>query len=62
MDALTGRGADLIVIDDPHKLSDAESDKKREHVSEIYRNTILSRMDDPENGAIVIVMQRIALQ
>jgi predicted phage terminase large subunit-like protein len=32
-----------------------------EHVSEIYRNTILSRMDDPENGAIVIVMQRIHL-
>ena len=58
---LTGRGADLIVIDDPHKLSDAESDKKLEHVGEIYRNTILSRMDDPENGAIVIVMQRIGL-
>ena len=30
---LTGRGADLIVVDDPHKLSDAESDKKLEHVS-----------------------------
>jgi predicted phage terminase large subunit-like protein len=57
--SLTGRGGDIIIIDDPLKLSDAESDTKREHVNATYRNTIQSRLDDNENGAIVIVMQRL---
>jgi predicted phage terminase large subunit-like protein len=57
--SLTGRGGDIIIIDDPLKLSDAESDSKREHVNDTYRNTIQSRLDDNENGAIVIVMQRL---
>ena len=57
--SITGRGGDIIVIDDPLKLSDAESYIKREHVNDIYRNTIQSRLDDNENGAIVIVMQRL---
>ena len=57
--SLTGRGGDIIIIDDPLKLSDAESDNKREHVNETYKNTIQSRLDDNENGAIVIVMQRL---
>ena len=57
--SVTGRGGDIIIIDDPLKLSDAESDIKREHVNDTYRNTIQSRLDDNENGAIVIVMQRL---
>ncbi len=57
--SITGRGGDIIIIDDPLKLSDAESDNKREHVNDTYRNTIQSRLDDNENGAIVIVMQRL---
>jgi predicted phage terminase large subunit-like protein len=56
--SVTGRGGDIIIIDDPLKLSDAESDIKREHVNETYRE-IPSRLDDNENGAIVIVMQRL---
>ena len=57
--SITGRGGDIIIIDDPLKLSDAESDIKREHVNDTYRNTIQSRLDDNENGAIIIVMQRL---
>jgi predicted phage terminase large subunit-like protein len=57
--SLTGRGGDIIIIDDPLKLSDADSDTKRQHVNDTYRNTIQSRLDDNENGAIVIVMQRL---
>jgi predicted phage terminase large subunit-like protein len=56
--SVTGRGGDIIIIDDPLKLSDAESDSKREHVNDTYRNTIQSRLDD-QNGAIIIVMQRL---
>jgi predicted phage terminase large subunit-like protein len=56
---MTGLGGNIIIIDDPHKLSDAESDKRLSHVNEVYRNTIQSRLNDPENGAIIIVMQRL---
>ena len=57
--AITGRHADIIIIDDPLKAADASSKNKREHVNEIYRNTIVSRLNDERTGAIVIVMQRL---
>lgn len=57
--ALTGRGADIIIIDDPLKAADAFSNSKREHVNEVYRNTIVTRLNDKRTGAIVIVMQRL---
>ena len=57
--ALTGRGADIIVIDDPIAALAALSQKAREHVRLWYFNTLLSRLDDKQNGAIVLVMQRL---
>ncbi|MBU3888572.1 phage terminase large subunit [Methylosinus sp. KRF6] len=56
---LTGRGGDLIVIDDPLKAADAHSEPKREAVNAWFSNTLLSRLDDKRKGAIVIVMQRV---
>src|SRR6185503_2808856 len=40
---LTGRGGDVIVIDDPLKPIEALSDSKRERVNQWYFNTLLSR-------------------
>jgi predicted phage terminase large subunit-like protein len=58
--ALTGRGGDIIIIDDPiAALAAALSQKAREHVQHWYFNTLLSRLDDKQNGAIVLVMQRL---
>ena len=57
--ALTGRGGDIIVIDDPIAALAALSQKAREHVVNWYFNTLLSRLDDKQNGAIVLVMQRL---
>ena len=57
--ALTGRGGDIIIIDDPLKSSDAFSESKRDHVNAWYRSTLLSRLDDKQKGAIIIVMQRL---
>ena len=56
---LTGRGGDIVIIDDPLKPSDALSDSKRERVNDWFSNTLLSRLDDKQTGAIVIVMQRL---
>jgi len=57
--ALTGRGGDIIIIDDPIAALAAVSQKSREHVANWYCNTLLSRLDDKQNGAIVLVMQRL---
>jgi predicted phage terminase large subunit-like protein len=56
---LTGRGADLIIIDDPLKPDDALSETRRNSVNEWYDNTLLSRLNSKETGAIIIVMQRL---
>jgi predicted phage terminase large subunit-like protein len=56
---LTGRGGDIIILDDPLKTGDALSDSKRERVNNAFVNTILSRLDDKRTGAIIIVMQRL---
>jgi len=56
---LTGRGGDVIIIDDPIKPQDAQSKSVREHTIQWYENTLLSRLDDKVHGAIVIVMQRL---
>src|SRR5215217_5187629 len=57
--ALTGRGGHIIIIDDPIAALAALSQKSREHVVNWYFNTLLSRLDDKQNGAIVLVMQRL---
>jgi hypothetical protein len=56
---LTGRGGDIIIIDDPLKPVDALSDAKRERVNQWYFNTLLSRLDDKQVGAVIVVMQRL---
>jgi predicted phage terminase large subunit-like protein len=56
---LTGRGADLIIIDDPMKADDAQSDTRRTSVNEWHDNTLRSRLNHQEEGAIILVMQRL---
>src|SRR5207248_2556145 len=56
---LTGRGADLILIDDPLKPEEALSEARREAINEWYANTLYSRLNDKCSGAIVIIMQRL---
>ena len=57
--AVTGRGADWIIIDDPLKPADALSDVVREKINELYGNTVSSRLNDKNTGRILVVMQRL---
>ena len=57
--SFTGRGADVIIIDDPIKAEDAQSERVRRTVNDWYSTTLLSRLDDKEKGAIILVMQRL---
>jgi predicted phage terminase large subunit-like protein len=56
---LTGRGADLILIDDPLKPDDALSEPRRKAVNEWYDNSLISRLNDKAAGCIIIIMQRL---
>ena len=56
---LTGRGGDIIIIDDPIKPDEAHSETAREAVNNWYRSTLASRLNDKATGAIVTVMQRL---
>ena len=56
---LTGRGADLIIIDDPLNATEAQSETSRRRVIEWYGGALVSRLNDKEKGAIVAVMQRL---
>jgi hypothetical protein len=56
---VTGRGGDIIIVDDPLKPGEALSDTGRKAVNEWFDNTLLSRLNNKEKGIIIIVMQRL---
>ena len=56
---LTGRGADVMIIDDPIKASDGESEAARRAVNDWYDVAALNRLNDKARGAIVIAMHRL---
>ena len=56
---LTGRGGNLIIIDDPMKPQEAMSEAARSATNEWYGHTLLSRLDNKTEDAIVVVMQRL---
>lgn len=56
---VTGIGADIIIVDDPLKPDEADSDVIRPWVNNNFENTIIHRLNDKKQGAIVIIMQRL---
>ncbi|MBL8575601.1 MAG: phage terminase large subunit [Mesorhizobium sp.] len=56
---LTGRGGDIIIVDDPIKADSVMSEAERTAVNTWFRNTVVSRLDNKTTGAIVIIMQRL---
>ena len=55
----TGRGGDLIIIDDPIKTGEASSDLELEKVNKWNDQTMSTRLDDKKLGAILVIMQRV---
>ena len=56
---LTGEGGDIIVIDDPMSADDARSANARRRTLDWWREVMATRLNDPVNGAFVIIMQRL---
>src|SRR5262249_51158427 len=56
---ITGRGGNLIIIDDPLNAADAYSKTKREAVNDWYFFSLVSRLDNPNDDAIIVIAQRL---
>jgi predicted phage terminase large subunit-like protein len=56
---LTGRGGNVLIVDDPIKAADADSEVARRAAIDWFRNTALSRLDDPVESLVCIAMQRL---
>ena len=56
---LTGKGGDVIIIDDPSKADDSANDNRLKKVINWYTGTLQSRLNNQNTGVIVLVMQRL---
>lgn len=57
--SLTGSRGDRVLIDDPLSVDDASSPVKREGVNETFRESVPTRLNNPDSSAIIVVMQRL---
>jgi predicted phage terminase large subunit-like protein len=56
---LTGRGGNLIVVDDPINPEGAMSEAKRSAVNDWFDSTLYSRLDSKRDDVIILIMQRL---
>ncbi len=56
---LTGRGADLIIIDDPLKANEAHSPTARQNSIDWFTSSVFTRFNQPAKGKIIVVAQRL---
>ena len=57
--ALTGEGAGIICVDDPHHVMEGESETVRNGVLDWWDYAMSTRLNNPKTGAYVIIMQRL---
>lgn len=57
--AATGEGGDVLIVDDPLKAKDADSDAVRTAANIWWDETMSTRGNDPKTVAKVVIMQRL---
>ena len=57
--AVTGSGADFIILDDPQNPKKAASLVERTTTINYYSHTVFSRLNNPETGIRIIIQQRL---
>lgn len=55
----TGERADRIIVDDPHKVTEAESDTIRQSAVDWWQTEMSTRGSDPDKSSRVVIMQRV---
>ncbi len=56
---LTGRGGNLIIVDDPIKPEEAMSEATRSTVNNWFDSTLYTRLDSKRDDVIILIMQRL---
>jgi hypothetical protein len=56
---LTGRGAEIIIVDDPAKPEEALSATQRKSTNDWFDHTLYTRLNDKRTGCIILVTQRL---
>lgn len=56
---VTGKGADLIIVDDPINPKKSRSAVERKNAIDFYTGTLYNRLNQPKLGSRIIVMQRL---
>ncbi|QBQ71171.1 terminase [Shewanella phage S0112] len=56
---LTGYRGDRLLLDDPHSVKKADSDAFREDTLRWFSETLPTRLNNPDQSAIVVIMQRV---
>ena len=55
----TGMGGNVLICDDPHSASEAQSDAMRESALQWFDKTWSTRLNIPKKDAMVVIMQRL---
>lgn len=58
--ALTGHGADIVIIDDPQAAHEADDPTKAAAIRAWYDKNVYQRLDRKADGVVILVMQRLA--
>lgn len=56
---LTGKGADFIIVDDPHNVREAYSDTIRQSTIDWFRTSLITRTNDSAEACFIVVQQRV---
>src|SRR5262252_4566318 len=57
--SLLGIGGDVLVIDDPHNVEQAESEAERKTALNWRKELSTTRLNDPKRSPLIVVMQRL---
>ncbi len=57
--SVTGRGADVLIIDDIMRASEVRSDTARRAAERFYEGTLVSRLNGKATAPVIVVQQRL---
>jgi predicted phage terminase large subunit-like protein len=57
--SVIGEGGNFLIVDDPHSAAGALSDTQRATANTWFDQSFATRLNDKENGVIVVIMQRL---
>jgi predicted phage terminase large subunit-like protein len=57
--SVTGFGADMIIVDDPHNVKDAGNLEQLENTIGLFETVVMPRLNNPNKGCVIVIAQRI---